>query len=257
MSNLLKRFLTCLVLLPIVIYSVFMGGIVFTGFIVIVTSLAFWEHEKILKSRSKRMSIASYLTLLTLCISAFVNSQLFLYLSALIFTIWLIRIFFNRTQIESFWNSYVFIIFYIGFGISFSILIRNLDNGLVLLSCVLIISSVNDISAYIVGKFFGVTKAFPKVSPNKTYEGSIAGIISSVLITIYLFDYTEESRKTMIKILEITGLGLIAIMILGFVGALAPTIPIGASNPYFWGCAGGTLIIIVYRKRKRKQAEQK
>ena len=75
--------------------------------------------------------------------------------------------------------------------------------------------------------------------------------------TIYLFDYTEESRKTMIKILEITGLGLIAIMILGFVGALAPTIPIGASNPYFWGCAGGTLIIIVYRKRKRKQAEQK
>ena len=147
MSNLLKRFLTCLVLLPIVIYSVFMGGIVFTGFIVIVTSLAFWEHEKILKSRSKRMSIASYLTLLTLCISAFVNSQLFLYLSALIFTIWLIRIFFNRTQIESFWNSYVFIIFYIGFGISFSILIRNLDNGLVLLSCVLIISSVNDISA--------------------------------------------------------------------------------------------------------------
>ena len=56
--------------------------------------------------------------------------------------------------------------------------------------------------------------------------------------------------------LEIIGLALVAIMSLGFVGALAPTIPIGASNPYFWGCAGGTLMIIMYRKRKRKQTEQ-
>ena len=53
------------------------------------------------------------------------------------------------------------------------------------------------------------------------------------------------------------GLGLVSIMILGFVGSLQSIgIPIGASNPYFWGCAGGTLIIIVYRKRKRKQAGQ-
>ena len=53
------------------------------------------------------------------------------------------------------------------------------------------------------------------------------------------------------------GLGFVAIMILGFVGSLQSIgIPMGASNPYFWGCAGGTLIIIMYRKRKRKQAEQ-
>ena len=53
------------------------------------------------------------------------------------------------------------------------------------------------------------------------------------------------------------GFGLVAIMILSFVGALQSIgIPIGASNPYFWGCAGGTLIIIMYRKRKRKQAGQ-
>jgi len=75
--------------------------------------------------------------------------------------------------------------------------------------------------------------------------------------TIYLFDSREEDRKTMIKMLEMIGLGLVAIMILSFVGALQSIgIPIGASNPYFWGCAGGTLIIIMYRKRKRKQAGQ-
>ena len=61
----------------------------------------------------------------------------------------------------------------------------------------------------------------------------------------------------MSKILELIGLVLVSIMILGFVGALDTLIPLGIGNgltPLFWGCAGATLIIILYRKRKRKQA---
>jgi|TARA_B100001105_G_C22148856_1_gene339234 FtsH-binding integral membrane protein len=57
----------------------------------------------------------------------------------------------------------------------------------------------------------------------------------------------------MAKILEIIGLVLVVIMSLGFVGVFEPNIETGLS-PLFWGCAGGTLIIIMYRKRKRKQA---
>ena len=57
----------------------------------------------------------------------------------------------------------------------------------------------------------------------------------------------------MAKILEIIGLVLVVIMSLGFVGVFEPNIESGLS-PLFWGCAGGTLIIIMYRKRKRKQA---
>jgi len=49
------------------------------------------------------------------------------------------------------------------------------------------------------------------------------------------------------------GLVFVSIMILGFVGAFSPYIENGLT-PLFWGCAGGTLIIILYRKRKRKQA---
>ena len=56
----------------------------------------------------------------------------------------------------------------------------------------------------------------------------------------------------MVKILEVIGLGLVAIMSLGFVGAFQPTIESGLS-PLFWGCAGVALTIIIYRKMKRKQ----
>ena len=61
----------------------------------------------------------------------------------------------------------------------------------------------------------------------------------------------------MVKILEIAGLGLLAIMTLGFVGVLEPYGIKNGTSELFWGCAGGTLLIIIYRKMKRKQLEEK
>ena len=59
----------------------------------------------------------------------------------------------------------------------------------------------------------------------------------------------------MVKMLEILGLGLLVIMSLAFVGVFQPTIQPGLSS-LFWVCAGGTLMIIMYRKIKRKQNEK-
>ncbi len=61
-----------------------------------------------------------------------------------------------------------------------------------------------------------------------------------------------DNRKIMAKMLEMLGLVLVAIMSLSFMGILQPTIEPGLS-PLFWGCAGATLMILIYRKRKRKQ----
>ena len=61
----------------------------------------------------------------------------------------------------------------------------------------------------------------------------------------------------MAKILDITGLAFLAIMTLGFVGVLEPYGIKNGTSELFWGCAGGTLMIIIYRKMKKKQAEQK
>ncbi len=64
-----------------------------------------------------------------------------------------------------------------------------------------------------------------------------------------------DNRKIMVKMLEILGLVLVAIMTLGFVGAFEPIIRNGTSE-LFWGCAGAALMILIYRKMKRKQVEK-
>ena len=56
--------------------------------------------------------------------------------------------------------------------------------------------------------------------------------------------------------LEMIGLVLVAIMSLGFMGLLQSVGIEPGLSPLFWGCAGGTLLIIIYRKMKRKQEEK-
>ncbi len=71
------------------------------------------------------------------------------------------------------------------------------------------------------------------------------------IFLILQWDY----RKIMVKMLEMLGLVLVAIMTLGFVGVFEPNIRSGTSY-LFWGCAGAALMIIIYRKMKRKKEEK-
>ncbi len=61
----------------------------------------------------------------------------------------------------------------------------------------------------------------------------------------------------MTKLLEMIGLGLVAIMTLGFVGVFVPYGIDSGISELFWGCAGATLMIIIYRKMKNKKEEEK
>ena len=61
----------------------------------------------------------------------------------------------------------------------------------------------------------------------------------------------------MTKMLELLGLVLVGIMALGFMGLLQSVGIEPGLSPLFWGCAGATLMIIIYRKMKRKQEEEK
>ena len=95
------------------------------------------------------------------------------------------------------WLLFIFSTLYICKKNFFSFLLLNL----ILLTCVIsvyifqtnnnillyliIINSISDISAYLVGGLIKGPKLAPKISPNKTYSGSIAAIISSVIFSMF------------------------------------------------------------------------
>ena len=66
----------------------------------------------------------------------------------------------------------------------------------------------------------------------------------------------KYDQKVMVKILELAGLGLVAIMTLSFVGVFTEFGIRNGTSELFWGCAGAALLIIIYRKMKNKREEK-
>lgn len=78
-------------------------------------------------------------------------------------------------------STTLFGILYVSWFLSFLIKIRFMANGAGLLAAVLLMTKLGDIGAYLVGSRYGKTPLMPRISPNKTVEGAIGGLVFSVL----------------------------------------------------------------------------
>ena len=81
--------------------------------------------------------------------------------------------------------------------------ISNLD-GSIYIWLIFIISFGTDTFAYIAGNLFGKNKLSPNISPKKTVEGSIGGIMGSTLLAIIFALYFQLGSIWKIIILAIT-----------------------------------------------------
>ena len=78
-------------------------------------------------------------------------------------------------------STTIFGILYVSWFLSFLIKIRYLNDGFGLLVSILVITKLGDIGAYFIGTRFGKTPLIPRISPKKSVEGSIGGLIFSIL----------------------------------------------------------------------------
>ncbi|MCG8429552.1 MAG: phosphatidate cytidylyltransferase [Candidatus Omnitrophica bacterium] len=81
-------------------------------------------------------------------------------------------------------STTIFGILYVSWFLSFIIRVRQLENGMWLLVSLLLITKVGDIGAYLVGSRFGKTPLIPRISPHKSVEGSLGGLLFSVIAAV-------------------------------------------------------------------------
>jgi len=62
-----------------------------------------------------------------------------------------------------------------------------------MLLCILILTVFNDFAQFLFGKSLGKHKIIPKVSPNKTWEGFIGGVIATTIVSLFLVPYLTPS----------------------------------------------------------------
>lgn len=80
----------------------------------------------------------------------------------------------------------VFGALYIGFTLAHLVLVRSLEDGVMLVLVLLVSVWASDVLAYFVGSLIGSHKLAPRISPNKSWEGFIAGLMGTIAVWLAL-----------------------------------------------------------------------
>jgi phosphatidate cytidylyltransferase len=79
---------------------------------------------------------------------------------------------------------------YVGIGFYFFFETRQ-EGGLVFILYSLFMIWATDSGAYFIGKAMGKRKLWPEISPNKTIEGSIGGVLCAVIVSVLFVLFTD------------------------------------------------------------------
>ncbi len=82
-----------------------------------------------------------------------------------------------------------FMLPYVGFTLFGLPMLRSYRSGAIFILFIMLLVWAGDIAAYYVGRALGKHKLAPRVSPAKTWEGSVASVIAAVVVAIVLFQF--------------------------------------------------------------------
>lgn len=185
--SLKKRLIVAAIIVPVLVVFSWLGGWPFALLIAAVTGLAAVELWRLFQS-------GDYSPSLVLIILFVIGAVLLrywlglkftdLYLAVLVLAAMLYHVLSQKPNRNHSAASLFITIggpLYVGWLGAYAVSIRNLENGAYWILLVLVIIAMADTGAYAVGRATGRHKMFPLISPKKSWEGYIGGVITGIL----------------------------------------------------------------------------
>ncbi len=180
MTEFLRRLLTGVVYVILLLSAVFLSSDAFDFLFMIFGLACLYEYKRLVLLRGYHIFVA-YLGLWWMFIylvndAVLINVLMFLTIAV---NLSLIYFLFSNKKIYRTYQKFLIGLFYIGGGCIFLTMIpyKNNEFAKFLIMGIFILIWVNDSFAYLVGKSIGRTKLYPSVSPKKTVEGTIGGFV--------------------------------------------------------------------------------
>ncbi len=185
----MKRVLTAVVLIPLVLVLVFLPAqphwqALFTAFTALVAALAGWEFLGLAQQKGAAPPRIAVMIAIVVLFAAIFQwpDQAASILGILCFALLVVCTFtspIERALPDA--STAMFCLVYTGFALISLPALRAQNNGPSLLVFLLCTVWAGDTAALYIGRPFGRHKLAPKLSPQKTWEGSIASVIGSLL----------------------------------------------------------------------------
>lgn len=184
------RIISALIVLAIVIPVVYVGGTIFAGLAGILSVLAYREILGLKKLNKKVPKVAAILGLCSLLylILGNYNSIIIKHYSLIIPIILILTptLFYKKDKYTTETAFYLLgITCLLGMFFNSLIIIRNIN--ILILVYLILIAVFTDTFAYAIGCLIGKHKMCPTISPNKSWEGFVAGLIGGSIISIAFY----------------------------------------------------------------------
>jgi len=209
-----KRVVVAAIAIPFILIASYLGGYYFLSFVLIISVAAFYEFSSLVKNKNASVNMfLGGLVILSLILNQFIKfidiESLILISSVALLTAELFR---NKGSAIYNLGSTFLGIFYIGIFSASLIAVREfyssfeLNNyGAFLIISIFASIWIGDSAAYYGGISLGRHKLFPRVSPKKSWEGSIFGFTFSVaamiLAKVLVLDFLSWLNVIMIGII--------------------------------------------------------
>lgn len=219
-----KRVLSAIAMIIIFVPPLIIGGNIFALLVSLISALGLYELLQI-RSRDNKiplfMKICSYLILLFIC-TRNIDSLDFNYtmdyktISLIIFLFLFPIVFYNDNKKYNISDALFLIggVLFLGFSFNLLIIARNYD--LYRIIYLLLLSIMTDTFALITGTLIGKHKLAPKISPNKTVEGLVGGVLMGTFIATSFYHVFINPNVSLVMLILITT----ALSIVGQIGDL-------------------------------------
>jgi phosphatidate cytidylyltransferase len=208
-SELGARILAAVPALALALFLVIEGGFVFALGLFVLGCVCMHELYAMFE-RARPVRLAGFLALAALLLAALYGTQYQVLLAAvaalpMLFGLTLLA---PRPSVGGIAVTLLGI-YWIGFALAHAVMLRGLPHGLGIVIDVLVGTFLGDTGAYVGGSMFGRRALAPTISPNKTVEGLLAGILCAVLGVWIAGRYQEWLPGTHALVLGL-GVGLAA-----------------------------------------------
>ena len=200
-----ERVISAIIALIIIVPFVLLGGVYFNVSVAILGTIGLWELLRVKENIPSIIKIIAYVLFLMLLVYGYTFTGK-IYLMNFTFVVISFIILFSSLLVYNDRKKYsVEDVFYILAAIiflsaAFNLFIVIRSKSLMLLVYLLLITTMTDTFAYTIGSKIGKHKLLPNVSPKKSVEGFVAGLIGGTLIATVFYIFCIDSSSIMLTI---------------------------------------------------------
>lgn len=180
------RLLSSIVLMIFMLFFVISGGNFLLVAVAFLSLVAMMEIMRMVKIHKTPLAVLGYSSVVLLYVLIFLNQMDKLVPLSILYLLAVMAAYvfgFSRFRAEQ--MLYLFFgFFYTGVMISYIYQVRELSGGAFSVWLIFIAAWGSDVCAYCAGMLFGKHKAFPVLSPKKTWEGCIGGVVGAAIIAV-------------------------------------------------------------------------